>query len=71
MIKKKEKRKVKEKSGDFMGRLVIDGNKVYTVDESCMRRKRLSLEQVRRLEHNEKEKEAAEQTVYRPGRGKI
>lgn len=30
-----------------MGKLVVDGNKVYTVDEACMRRKNLTLEQVR------------------------
>lgn len=30
-----------------MGKLVIDGNKVYTVDEACMRRKNLTLAQVR------------------------
>lgn len=30
-----------------MGRLVIDGNKVYTVDEACMRRKNLTLAQIR------------------------
>ncbi|MCI9123403.1 MAG: hypothetical protein HFH35_04870 [Eubacterium sp.] len=33
-----------------MGKLVIDGNKVYTVDEACMRRKNLTLEQIRRQE---------------------
>ncbi len=33
-----------------MGKLVIDGNKVYTVDESCMRRKNLTLEQIRQQE---------------------
>ena len=34
----------------IMGKLVIDGNKVYTVDESCMRRKNLTLEQIRQQE---------------------
>ncbi len=30
-----------------MGKLVIDGNKVYSVDEACMKRKNLTLEQIR------------------------
>ena len=30
-----------------MGRLVIDGNKVYTVDENCMRKKRLTFTQIK------------------------
>ena len=38
-----------------MGRLVIDGKKVYTVDEACMRRKNISLEQIPKLEHAEDE----------------
>lgn len=29
-----------------MGKLVIDGNKVYTVDEACMKRKNLTLTQI-------------------------
>lgn len=29
-----------------MGKLVIDGNKVYTVDEACMKRKNLTLAQI-------------------------
>lgn len=33
-----------------MGKLIIDGNKVYTVDEACMRRKNLTLAQVRQQE---------------------
>ena len=31
----------------MMGKLVIDGNKVYTVDETCMKRKNLTLAQIR------------------------
>lgn len=33
-----------------MGKLVVDGNKVYTVDEACMRRKNLTLEQIHEME---------------------
>ncbi len=33
-----------------MGKLVIDGNKVYTVDEDCMKRKNLTLAQIRQKE---------------------
>lgn len=33
-----------------MGKLVIDGNKVYTVDEACMKRKNLTLAQIRKQE---------------------
>lgn len=33
-----------------MGKLVIDGNKVYTVDETCMKRKNLTLAQIREQE---------------------
>lgn len=29
-----------------MGKLVIDGNKVYTVDEACMKKKNLTLTQI-------------------------
>lgn len=38
-----------------MGKLVIDGNKVYTVDEDCMRRKNLSLSQIRRQENDDRQ----------------
>lgn len=38
-----------------MGKLVVDGNKVYTVDEACMRRKNLTLAQVRDAESGRKE----------------
>jgi len=48
-----------------MGKLVVDGNKVYTVDEACMRRKNLTLEQVRdagagRLKNSEDEDSASQ-----------
>ncbi len=33
-----------------MGKLVIEGNKVYSVDEACMKRKKLTLEQIRQME---------------------
>ncbi|MDE7314001.1 MAG: hypothetical protein K2N87_20670 [Eubacterium sp.] len=33
-----------------MGKLIIDGNKVYTVDEACMKRKNLTLSQIRQRE---------------------
>ena len=33
-----------------MGKLIIDGNKVYTVDEACMKRKNLTLAQIRERE---------------------
>lgn len=29
-----------------MGKLVIDGNKIYTVDEECMKKKNLTLTQI-------------------------
>lgn len=34
----------------IMGKLVIHGNKVYTVDEACMRKKNLTMEQICSLE---------------------
>ena len=36
-----------------MGKLVIDGNKVYTVDEDCMKKKNLTLTQIRQKETGE------------------
>lgn len=33
-----------------MQRLIIDGNKVYTVDEACLRRKNMTVAQVREAE---------------------
>ncbi len=33
-----------------MGKLVIDGNKVYMVDEACMKRKHLTLDDIRKQE---------------------
>lgn len=33
-----------------MGKLIVDGNKVYTVDEACMKRKNLTLAQIRQQE---------------------
>ncbi len=33
-----------------MGKLIVDGNKVYTVDEACMKRKTLTLAQIRQQE---------------------
>ncbi len=33
-----------------MGKLVVDGNKVYTVDEACMRKKNLTFEQIHEME---------------------
>ena len=38
-----------------MGRLIIDGNKVYTVDENCMRKKNLTYTQIRQQKRNETE----------------
>ncbi len=29
-----------------MGKLIIDGNKVYTVDEACLKRKNMKLQEV-------------------------
>jgi len=37
-----------------MGRLVIDGNKVYTVDEDCMRRQNLTLDTVKGRQQRDK-----------------
>ncbi len=48
----------------MMGKLIIEGNKVYSVDEACMRRKNLSLEQIRQMEavHNrQKEQEQGQE----------
>lgn len=36
-----------------MGKLIIDGNKVYTVDEACMKRKNLTLSQIRQHENGD------------------
>ncbi|MCI9019498.1 MAG: hypothetical protein HFH32_01850 [Eubacterium sp.] len=36
-----------------MGKLIIDGNKVYTVDESCLKRKNLPFPQMSREETQE------------------
>lgn len=36
-----------------MGKLIIDGNKVYTVDEACMKRKNLTLAQIRQRENGD------------------
>lgn len=36
-----------------MGKLIIDGNKVYTVDEACMKRKNLTLSQIRQRENGD------------------
>ncbi len=43
-----------------MGKLVVDGNKVYTVDEACMRRKNLTLAQVKDAQSGEKRKSGVE-----------
>lgn len=40
-----------------MGKLVIDGNKVYTVDETCMKKKNLTLAQIQHKETGESEKQ--------------
>ena len=46
-----------------MGKLIIEGNKVYSVDEACMKRKNLSLEQIRQMEaaHNRLKEQEREQ----------
>lgn len=36
-----------------MGKLIIDGNKVYTVDEACMKKKNLTLTQIQQKETGE------------------
>ena len=38
-----------------MGRLIIDGNKVYELDETCLREKRERMQQ-RKEQKNKKEK---------------
>jgi len=43
-----------------MGKLIIDGNKVYTVDEDCMRRKNLTLAQIQQQETGEMQKQKQE-----------
>lgn len=40
-----------------MGKLIIEGNKVYSVDEACMRRKNLTLAQIRQLETGHQKQE--------------
>ena len=47
-----------------MGKLVVDGNKVYTVDEACMRRKNLTLAQVRDAESGRKENSGEKPALY-------
>lgn len=42
--------KNRKENGTIMGKLIIDGNKVYTVDEACMKRKNLTLAQIREQE---------------------
>ena len=49
-----------------MGKLVIDGNKVYTVDETCMKKKNLTLAQIQHKETGESEKQM--KTLNRLGR---
>lgn len=36
----------RKENGKIMGKLIIDGNKVYTVDEACMKKKNLTLAQI-------------------------
>ncbi len=51
-----------------MGKLVIDGNKVYTVDEACMKRKNLTLAQIRKQEAGDSQNQA-QNRVQRGRRG--
>lgn len=56
-----------------MGKLIIDGNKVYTVDESCLKRKNLPFPQMSREETQEtlrrmEEKIQAQKAVTAEGR---
>ena len=53
----------------IMGKLVVDGNKVYTVDEACMRRKNLTLAQVRDAESSRKENSG--ETVGKKNKGEL
>ncbi|MDE6887849.1 MAG: hypothetical protein K2P45_04285 [Eubacterium sp.] len=41
-----------------MGKLVIDGNKVYTVDEACMKKKKLTLAQIQGSEQTQQTEQA-------------
>lgn len=43
-----------------MGKLIIDGNKVYTVDEDCMKRKNLAMPQMNQREMEEAAKQMRE-----------
>lgn len=47
-----------------MGKLVIDGNKVYTVDEACMKRKNLTLAQIRQNQTGEEPEQSQEKQRY-------
>lgn len=47
-----------------MGKLIIDGNKVYTVDEDCMKRKNLTLAQIQGKETAERQRQ--EQKRWNP-----
>lgn len=49
-----------------MGKLVIDGNKVYTVDEDCMKSKNLTLEQIQRKETGDMHRQRQAQKRWNP-----
>ena len=43
-----------------MGKLIIDGNKVYEIDEECLEKKRHKEQEERKWERNRKEKNSRE-----------
>lgn len=45
-----------------MGKLIIDGNKVYMVDEACMRRKNLTLSQILQKQADKQKQQQREET---------
>ncbi len=50
-----------------MGKLIIDGNKVYTVDEACMKKKNLSMPQMSQKEMDEAFEQMRKKQRHRNG----
>lgn len=49
-----------------MGKLIIDGNKVYSVDEDCMKRKNLTLAQIQGKETAQTHRQGQERKRWNP-----
>lgn len=50
----------------IMGKLIIDGNKVYSVDEDCMKRKNLTLAQIQGKETAQTHRQGQERKRWNP-----